>query len=166
MTIILKQLKRWLIKYIGLNEACLLPDKEFHERIAQHLLVTAKVWGSKDRIKLGRGVVLNDVLINTSSGDVTVKDFVFFGHSVCLITGHHEYTKTNIQRQVSVPLAGRDIVIEEGVWIGSNVTVLGPCIVGKNAVVAAGSVVKDHVAPNCIYAGVPARKIRSIECDD
>ena len=61
------------------------------------------------------------------------------------------------------PKEGRDIVIGDGVWIASNATVLGPCTIEANAVIAAGSVVAPHtiVPAGCVYAGVPARRSRA-----
>jgi acetyltransferase-like isoleucine patch superfamily enzyme len=68
-----------------------------------------------------------------------------------------------MKRQLSVPQAGQDILIESGVWIGSNATVLGPCVIGHHAVIAAGAVVTGDVEAWCIYAGMPACKIASID---
>jgi acetyltransferase-like isoleucine patch superfamily enzyme len=61
------------------------------------------------------------------------------------------------------PQEGYDIVIRRGAWLASNVTVIGPCEIGENSVVAAGSVVTGDVAPNCLYAGVPARFVKEID---
>ncbi len=41
------------------------------------------------------------------------------------------------------------IAIEDDAWIGSNVKIL-PRIIGKRAVVAAGSLVTKNVETNCI----------------
>ena len=53
-------------------------------------------------------------------------------------------------------------MIGTGVWLGSNVVVLGPCVIGDNAVVAAGSVVAKNVEANTIVGGVPAKLIRKL----
>jgi acetyltransferase-like isoleucine patch superfamily enzyme len=62
-----------------------------------------------------------------------------------------------------VPQQGRDIVVGTGAWLGSNVTVLGPCSIGAHAVIAAGAVVTGVVEAGWIYGGVPARPIKRIE---
>ena len=54
-------------------------------------------------------------------------------------------------------------MIKEGVWIASNATIIGPYIIGENAVIGAGSVVVDNVDPYTIVAGNPAREIRKIQ---
>lgn len=52
------------------------------------------------------------------------------------------------------------VVISDDVFIGSDVKVLKGVKIGKGAVIGSGSVVVRDVDENCIYAGVPAKKIR------
>jgi acetyltransferase-like isoleucine patch superfamily enzyme len=51
------------------------------------------------------------------------------------------------------------ITIEEDCWIGSHAVVLKGITIGSGAVVAAGAVVTEDVAPCSIVAGVPARMV-------
>ena len=55
---------------------------------------------------------------------------------------------------------GGEIIIESGVWLGANVTVLGGVRIGQGAVVAAGAVVTHDVEAFTIVGGVPARLIK------
>jgi acetyltransferase-like isoleucine patch superfamily enzyme len=52
------------------------------------------------------------------------------------------------------------IVIEDNVFIGTNVVILKGVRVGKNSVIGAGSVVTKDVPENAIVAGNPARLLR------
>jgi acetyltransferase-like isoleucine patch superfamily enzyme len=97
------------------------------------------------------------------SGTVHIHEYVFFGHNVCCITGTHNYRLRDHRRMTSHPTSGRDIEIRRGAWIGSNVTLLGPCIVGEDAVIAAGAVVIGNVPAAVVVAGVPAKTIRQID---
>lgn len=55
------------------------------------------------------------------------------------------------------------VTAEENSWICAGATVLPRINIGKGSIVGAGAVVRQHVDPYTIVAGVPARKIRSIE---
>lgn len=55
--------------------------------------------------------------------------------------------------------AEKEIIIENDVWLGVNVTVLKGVKIGTGAIVAAGAVVTKDILANEIWAGVPARKI-------
>lgn len=147
----------------GVNALATLPEREAVQRIGDQLLQVHRIFGDAARVQMGRDVILNDALINTSSGRVLLHDHAFCGHGVSLLTGTHDYTRTHYHRQAGVPQQGRDIIIGEGVWLGSNVTVLGPCTIGAHAVIAAGAVVTGEVEAAAIYAGVPARRIKGID---
>ena len=56
----------------------------------------------------------------------------------------------------------RDIIVDDNVWIGANVTILRGVRIGTHSVIAAGSVVTHSVDAYSVYGGVPARKIRDI----
>jgi acetyltransferase-like isoleucine patch superfamily enzyme len=73
-------------------------------------------------------------------------------HGLTLISASHEVET----------LANKSgpITIGQDVWIGINVTIVGPVKVGNNAVIGAGSVVLQDIPADAIVAGVPARIIR------
>lgn len=57
-------------------------------------------------------------------------------------------------------LYGKEIVIEDHVWIASGVTILPGVKLGRGAVVSAASVVHKDVGAMEIVAGNPAKRIR------
>ena len=52
-----------------------------------------------------------------------------------------------------------DVVIEEDVWMGANVSILYKRI-GRGAIVACGAVCTHDIPPYAIVAGVPAKIIK------
>ena len=53
-----------------------------------------------------------------------------------------------------------DIILDDDVWIGYNVTILSGVHIGQGAIVAAGAVVTKDVPPYAIVGGVPAKVIK------
>jgi len=50
-----------------------------------------------------------------------------------------------------------DVIVEEDVWIGANVTLLPGVIIGRGATIGAGSVVNVEVPPYAVVVGNPAK---------
>ena len=84
-------------------------------------------------------------------------------HGVSLLTGRHDVAVIGPGRKDAVPKDGRDIVIGESAWVSSNATIIVPCRIGKQAVVAAGAVVTSDVPDYAVVAGVPARLVRTLD---
>ena len=136
------------------------PGRIARRAVTRHPLITG---GDEGRVRLGRDVVLNDALLNVGSGTITIGDASFLGHGVTLLARKHDMRRRGLERQHTVPPSGHDIVIGRGVWIATNATVIGPCTIGDDAVVAAGAVVTRDVAPATLVGGVPARPLRGVD---
>jgi acetyltransferase-like isoleucine patch superfamily enzyme len=124
------------------------------------------IYGDPGRLHLHPTAVINNALFNLSSGEVTIGEYAFFGHNVSVLTGTHDWTKFGAERQVAVPPSGRDVIIEEGVWVSSNAIIVAPCRIGAHSVVGVGSLVLRDVEPYTIVAGNPARVLREIPRPD
>ena len=153
-----------LESYLGLSHEQIERIVQF---VSQRLLTTPHTWGDPRRVSVGKEVFVCNALFNCSSGDISIGDHTFFGHNVCLLTGTHDFHKKERGRQGAIPQKGRDIRIGKGVWIASNVTILGPCTIGDHAVIAAGSLVCGGDLPGgFIYAGSPAKPVKPIDFED
>lgn len=60
----------------------------------------------------------------------------------------------------------KPIVIKDGCWLASGVTVCGGVTIGKNCVIGAGSVVTKDIPDDSFAAGNPCRVIRKITKED
>lgn len=56
-----------------------------------------------------------------------------------------------------------DIILEDDVWLATNVSIISGVTIGRGTVVAAGSVVTKDLPAGVIAAGVPAKVIRRLE---
>lgn len=78
----------------------------------------------------------------------------------------YETAPTTIGNNVSI--AHNAIVhgctIENNVLVGMNAIIMDNAVIGSNSIIAAGSVVLENtvIEPGSVYAGVPAKKIKSI----
>lgn len=61
------------------------------------------------------------------------------------------------------PPSAQPVIIEDDVVIGANAVVLEGVRVGKGAVVAAGAIVIEDVAPYTVVGGVPARVLKQLD---
>jgi acetyltransferase-like isoleucine patch superfamily enzyme len=54
-----------------------------------------------------------------------------------------------------------DVVVEENVWIGGNVTLLSGATIGRGAVIGACSLVNKKIPPYAVAVGIPTKIIAS-----
>ncbi len=120
-------------------------------RLRERLLV-----GPPERVVIHPTAKVKSVMLNTSSGRIVIEEFVGIAHNVALLTGLHNVDKFRQDRFDAVPVEGRDIFVRAGAWIATGATVIGPCVIGEDAVVAAGAVVTRDVPPRTIVSGNPA----------
>lgn len=76
------------------------------------------------------------------------------------VIGKYYRDVTNVDKQIFGKTLDRDIIVEEDVWIGCNVTLLSGVTIGRGTTVAAGAVVSRSMPPYCICGGVPAKFIK------
>jgi acetyltransferase-like isoleucine patch superfamily enzyme len=111
-------------------------------------------------IVLGEHVGLNGTTI-TARGQILIGDNTMIGPNTIIVDhdGHVAWPPTD--RWTKSGLVA-DVVIESDVWIGMNCIVLKGVKIGSGSIIAAGSVVISNVDPDCLYAGNPAKKIKSL----
>lgn len=109
-----------------------------------------------DRVVLGRG---SHIVAHES---VVIEDDVYTGPYVYITDQNHTY------RDPDMPI-GRQwptddpVRIGAGSWLGTNVVVLPGANIGRNVVVAAGSIVRGEIPDHSVIVGSPARVIRRFD---
>lgn len=110
--------------------------------------------GAMTAIKIGDHCSIPYDSFWVAGAPITLGDYVVFGHGVELYTSDHDPDDPLFSRRDG------PITIGDRAWIGSRSMIMKGVNIGQGAVVAAGSLVTQDVAPFTIVAGRPAIYIR------
>jgi acetyltransferase-like isoleucine patch superfamily enzyme len=113
-------------------------------------------------VKVGRGTFVGfNLSIDTNySHLITIGDFVTISHNVSI----YAHTATSVQsRLAQLYRSVSPVVIEDGAWIAASAIILPGVRIGENCLIGAGAVVTKSTDANSVYAGNPARKIRTLD---
>lgn len=117
------------------------------------------------KVHFGKWVFVNhDTVFSTPQG-IHVGNYVMIGPRCFFTSVQHSFADHKIP-MIFQPVQTSEIVIEDDVWIGANVTVLGGVHIGRGAVIAAGAVVNKDVPAYGIVGGVPAKLIKHRFAED
>jgi acetyltransferase-like isoleucine patch superfamily enzyme len=105
-------------------------------------------------IQIGDGCFINKhVLLDGRGGLLSI------GNHVDIAQETNIWTLSHNPHDDLHSVFGRDVIIEDYVWIASRATIMPGVRVGRGAVVAAGSIVTKDVPPMAIVAGAPAKVV-------
>lgn len=104
-------------------------------------------------ITVGSNTVIGNHCNLDGRGGLSIGNNVNISSYTIIVSGSHAVQSMDFKGDVF------PIVIEDYVWICTRATILPKVIIGKGAVVAAGSVVTRSIEPFTIVAGTPAKKI-------
>ena len=117
----------------------------------------------KERVHLGKHVRINDGVFIHAAGGVSIGEGCVLSHGVSLISTGLDMTDWKNRDVTRVSHVDKPIVIGNNVWLGANVVVCAGVTIAPNCIVGAGAVVtRDLKEENCLYGGIPARKIRDL----
>jgi len=107
-----------------------------------------------DRCVIGRGSHI------VAHADITIGDDVWTGPYIYITDQNHGYEDPDVPIGRQWPV-NNPVSIGAGSWLGAGAIVLPGARIGRNVVVAAGSVVRGEIPDHSVVAGVPARVVRS-----
>ena len=97
---------------------------------------------------------------------VTIGDNCFIGHGVMFINDNYPKAVNQDGRLEDEENWSQRFVkttVNNNVSIGSNATILGDVTIGEGSIIGAGSVVNKDVPPYHVWAGNPAKMIKTIK---
>jgi len=108
----------------------------------------------KKNISIGPNSCINTrCVLDGRGGKIRIGSCVDIARETAIFTLDHDPHSDSHQSR------GRDVTVEDYVWIAARSLILPGLTIGRGAVVAAGSVVTRDVPPMTIVAGAPAQKI-------
>jgi carbonic anhydrase/acetyltransferase-like protein (isoleucine patch superfamily) len=145
--------------------AVILPVKGIHPSFGEDCFIAPNATIVGD-VQMGKGcsiwfnaVVRGDVNAIRMGDRVNVQDGAVL---------HCTYQKTQVHIGNNVSIGHNAIVhgslVHDNVLIGMGAIVMDNCEIGSNSIIAAGAVLTEGtiVPSGCIYAGVPAKKVKDI----
>ncbi|MEZ8310896.1 hypothetical protein OAA_10285 [Vibrio cyclitrophicus 1F175] len=134
-----------------------------HVGVKSKIVSSVKFMGIKDIFIGEKTFVGHDTIISGGyESSVKIGSSCDISSKVSIITGTHELDLEG--ERIAGKGYSKDIIIENGVWIGVNSTILPGVTIGEKSIVAAGSIVTKNVPSGVLVAGNPAvvkRKLRN-----
>lgn len=131
-------------------------DVEAGARISSHVTILGRA------LRVHEEAYLNVQVLIDATEPVTIGPGAHVGPGVQILSSTH---RIGGAAQRAGPNVARPITIGAGAWIGGGAIILDGVTVGSGCVVGAGAVVDKDCAPNGVYAGVPARRVRDLPVD-
>ena len=120
----------------------------------------------KNGMQVGKGVSFvspRSTILGTEPYLIQLGDYVRVSGNVTFLTHDGGTWAFRYQEEYKNAFKYGRIQIGEHTFIGCGVTILPGIEIGKNCVIGAGSVVTKNVPDGSVWAGVPAKRICSIE---
>jgi acetyltransferase-like isoleucine patch superfamily enzyme len=114
-------------------------------------------------VKIGKGTRVMGSLYRIFSEEaylITIGENCLLSSEVTLLT--HDGSVDVFRREFPRADRIKPIVIGDNVFIGHRSIIMPGVTIGSNVVIGAGSVVNKDVPSDCVYAGVPAKFIKTI----
>ncbi|MDM0011271.1 acyltransferase [Variovorax sp. J22P168] len=115
------------------------------------------IWGA-DRMDIGSNVDINGYTVVYAAGGVRIGNKVLIGANCVITSVSHPTEAADRQQLVFSP-----VELQENCWLGAGTMVMPGVTIGRNSIVAAGSVVTKNIPDNCVFAGIPARLVRHLD---
>ncbi|MBU2995970.1 acyltransferase [Cellulophaga baltica] len=107
-----------------------------------------------NKTKTGKNLHFNGLHVY-GKGNVLIGDNFHSGKGCKIITDIHDYNGKKLPYDETI--ISKNVIIEDNVWLGMDVTLLGGVKIGEGAIIQAGSVVVSDIEALAIAGGHPAK---------
>lgn len=98
----------------------------------------------KGSLILGNKVFINRNSIISCREKIIIKDNCIIGPNVCIYDHDHKFGSNGVEDGY----ISEEVIIEENCWIGAGAIILKGSHIGKNSIIAAGTIVKGKYPSN------------------
>ena len=136
-------LRKWIYMCLGANIA---------QKVVFHYKTEIR---APYHLVIGEGCIIGDNVLLDARKGIFMGKHVNISSNVSIYTEQHDYRDPYFRCTDDV-VGG--VIINDRVWMGSNVIILPGVTIGEGAVCCAGCVVTKDVEPYAVVAGIPAKK--------
>ena len=128
-----------------------------------YLDLPINIFGNPKHIHIGeKSTIFGHFKFISVKGELFVGDNLIAAQGLTIVTDNHVRNVGTLIRDVSdIERNSRwkNVIIEDDVWLGSNVTILPGVTIGRGAFVGAGAVIRKTVPPYSVVIGNPQQVI-------
>lgn len=111
-------------------------------------------------ITIGNNAQIGPFSVFFGGEKIIIGNNVIIAPHCVFAAGNHNYYELDIPMRFSDSISKGPIIIEDNVWVGSNVVITDNVKIGHDSVIGANAVVTKNVEPYSIVGGVPAKLIK------
>lgn len=99
-----------------------------------------------------------NVIFDTNNPQlITIEPKVYITHGCTILTHFLDTSK------LKTSFSFGKVTLKENCFLGCNTVICAPVTIGRNSVVAAGSIVTKDIPDNELWGGVPAKFIKKLQ---
>ena len=124
---------------------------------------SGKIWieDSNNKIKIGKGTTIEEAELAVAEHGTSIVigcDCMLSSGIRISTTDSHSIIDNETKSRIN---PAKDVVIDDHVWIGHNVSICKGVHIGHDVIIGTNSVVTHDIPPSVVVAGVPARVVRA-----
>lgn len=128
-----------------------------------YLDLPINLYGNPKHIFIGRSsTIFGEFKFISVQGHLYIGNNLIAAQGLTIVTDNHVRNVGTLIRDISdIERNSRwkDVIIEDDVWLGSNVTILPGVTIGRGAFIGAGAVIRKSIPPYSVVIGNPQQLI-------